>query len=98
MPQFRIWLEAPTVADHPDLVQVTSPFEEDTIADGVGIKILDGDTKAVMDLNTLPEIVYSIPSATMNINLIAYYESFKGSTLITAGPANASVNVTLDYR
>lgn len=98
VPQFRIWLEAPTVADHPDLVQVSSTFDDVTVADGVGIKILDGNTKAVMNLNTLPEIVYSIPSATMNVNLIAYYESFKEPTLITAGPAEASVNVTLDYR
>ncbi|TPG58792.1 fimbrial protein [Ewingella americana] len=98
VPQFRIWLEAPTVTDHPDLVQVTSAFDDDTIADGVGVKILDGQTKAVMQLNTLPEIIYKISKASMNVDLIAYYESYKAPTDIKAGPAEASVNVTLDYR
>lgn len=96
--QFRVWLEAPTVTGHPDLVKITTAFEDDPVSDGVGIKILDANTKAVMLLNTLPEIIYAIPSATMNVDLIAHYESFKSATEIKAGPAEASVNVTLDYR
>jgi major type 1 subunit fimbrin (pilin) len=68
------------------------------MADGVGIQILDATTKDVMLLNTLPTVTYDITSATMNINLLANYQSYKTPDLITAGPADASVNVTLDYR
>jgi major type 1 subunit fimbrin (pilin) len=95
---FRVWLEAEAVdATHPNLVKLGNSFG-DTMADGVGIQILDATTKDVMLLNTLPTVTYDITSATMNINLLANYQSYKTPDLITAGPADASVNVTLDYR
>lgn len=98
LPHFRIWLEAEAVdATHPNLVKLGNSFL-DTMADGVGVQILDANTKEVMLLNTLPTIVYDIKTATMDVNLLANYQSFKGPDDITPGPADASVNVTLDYR
>ncbi|RJT42136.1 fimbrial protein [Rahnella woolbedingensis] len=98
VPHFVIWMEADAVdATHPNLVKLANSFG-DPMADGVGIQIMDAATKQVMLLNTLPTLSYDIKTATMNINLLANYQSFKNPTDITAGPADASVNVTLDYR
>ncbi|MFO6298357.1 fimbrial protein [Rahnella selenatireducens] len=98
IPHFRIWMEAEAVdATHPNLVKLGNSFG-DTMADGVGIQILDAQTNNIMLLNTLPTVTYDINTATMNVNLIANYQSFKVPNDITAGPADASVNVTLDYR
>lgn len=96
---FRIWLEAPTVPGKPNLIQLADEFNDGSAASGVGIRIIDAakpDTP--LPINTLPDLEYTITGETMNVNLMAYYESFAEPTAITAGVADAVVNVTLDYR
>lgn len=96
---FRIWLEAATVPGTPNLIQVADEFKDGTAASGVGIRIVDAaNPDTPLPINTLPELVYDITGEIMNVNLMAYYESFVESTAITAGVADAVVNVTLDYR
>jgi|MedtruStandDraft_1076414.scaffolds.fasta_scaffold00389_20 major type 1 subunit fimbrin (pilin) len=99
VPHFRLWLETETVPGHDDLAMLGNDFE-DTMADGVGVKIVDATTKKAMPYNVLPpeDMEYQSTAATLNINLLAYYVSYKEPKDITAGPADARVNVTLDYR
>lgn len=98
-PHFRLWLETETVPGHDDLAKLGNDFD-DIMADGVGVKILDASSKKAMPFNTLPpeDMEYQSTAATMNINLLAYYVSYKEPKDITAGPADARVNITLDYR
>ncbi|EGT3574076.1 fimbrial protein [Citrobacter sp. ANG330] len=96
---FQLWLETlsgGTVGANNDLIEVTGM---DTAATGVGIRIdsSDGTQMALNKLND-PKVSFPITGATMNINLVAYYVSTVDSKDITAGEANASVDVTLDYR
>ena len=98
IPHFRIWLEGDVVdATHPNLLLLQNSFG-DTMSDGVGVQILDAKTKNVMLLNTLPTMTYDINTAIMDVNLLANYKSYKAPNDITAGRADANVNVTLDYR
>ncbi len=71
----------------------------DEPATGVGIRI-DNDQGTQMAINKLndPKVSFPITGATMDINLLAYYVSTVESKDITPGEANASVDVTLDYR
>lgn len=96
---FQLWLETrngSTTGTANDLVAVTGM---DAPAKGVGIRIdtIDGTQMALNKLN-VPKVSFPITGATMNLNLQAYYVSTVASTDITAGEANASVDVTLDYR
>ncbi|EPG4959877.1 TPA: fimbrial protein [Citrobacter amalonaticus] len=96
---FQIWLETlngGTVGTDNNLVAVTGM---DTAATGVGIRI-DTNDGTQMFLNKLndPKVSFPITGATMNLNLVAYYVSTVDAQDITAGEANASVDVTLDYR
>lgn len=96
---FQVWLETrngATTGPNNDLVAVTGM---DTTATGVGIRIdnSDGTQMALNKLNE-PGVFFPITGATMNLNLQAYYVSTVASGAITAGEANASVDVTLDYR
>lgn len=96
---FQLWLETRnggTVGTNNDLVAVTGM---DTPASGVGIRI-DNDKGTQIALNKLndPKLSFPITGTTMNINLLAYYISTVDSKSITAGEANATVDVTLDYR
>lgn len=96
---FRLWLEAPTVPDHPNLIQIADEFKDGSAATGVGIRIVDAKTpETPLEINSLPTLTYKIEGDVMNVNLMAYYESFAAATEITAGLADAVVNVTLDYR
>lgn len=96
---FRIWLEAATVPGKPNLIQVADEFRDGSSATGVGIRIVDANNPDTpLAINTLPDLVYNITGEVMNVNLLAYYESFAQATAITAGIADAVVNVTLDYR
>lgn len=100
---FQVWLETRaggTVAapDHDALVAVSSL---DTPATGVGIRIDRASDGQQMSLNklTTPKVSFT-PKAdgTATVGLQAYYVSTVDSSLITPGEANASVDVTIDYR
>lgn len=98
---FQLWLETRsngTVAGHDDLVAVSAPG---TAATGVGIRIDRASDGMQMPLNMLstPKMSFS-PEAdgTANIGLQAYYVSTVLPAQITPGEANASVDVTIDYR
>ena len=98
---FQVWLETRaggTVANHDDLVAVSSL---DTPATGVGIRIDRASDGKQMSLNklTTPKVSFT-PEAdgTTTVGLQAYYVSTVDSSLITPGEANASVDVTIDYR
>ncbi|MBU9835687.1 fimbrial protein [Rahnella perminowiae] len=96
-PHFRIWLESDTVTDTTDLIALGNDYG-DTMSDGVGIRIEDAKTNQIMKINGLPDMIYPIPAKIMNVDLLAYYESYKLPGDITAGAADARVKVTLDYR
>ncbi|WP_218676240.1 fimbrial protein [Citrobacter braakii] len=100
---FQVWLETRaggtvTAPDHDDLVAVSSL---DTPATGVGIRIDRASDGQQMSLNklTTPKVSFT-PEAdgTTTVGLQAYYVSTVDSSLITPGEANASVDVTIDYR
>lgn len=96
---FQLWLETRsggTVGTNNELIAVTGLDEPAT---GVGIRI-DNDQGTQMAINKLndPKLSFPITGATMNINLLAYYVSTVESKDITPGEANATVDVTLDYR
>lgn len=98
---FQLWLETRTggtVAGHDDLVAVSSL---DTAATGVGIRIDRASDGAQMSLNKLTEPKISFTPAadgTTTVGLQAYYVSTVAPSLITPGEANATVDVTIDYR
>ncbi|MEE8730884.1 MAG: fimbrial protein [Rahnella inusitata] len=99
IPQLRVWLEAePVDASHPNLIQVGEGVVSEDIATGVGIEIIDSATGSIMPLNKLSDISYPITGSSMNINWKAYYRSYVAPDDIHEGAADASVNVTLDYR
>lgn len=98
---FQLWLETRsggTVANYDDLIAVSSM---DTAATGVGIRIDRASDGKQMSLNklTTPKVSFT-PEAdgTTTVGLQAYYVSTIDSSLITPGEANASVDVTIDYR
>lgn len=98
---FQIWLEtrtSGTVSGYDDLVAVTSL---DTPASGVGIRIDRASDGKQMSLNKLtdPKISFT-PEAdgTAMVGLQAYYVSTVESSAIVPGEANATVDVTIDYR
>ncbi|WFZ83772.1 type 1 fimbrial protein [Citrobacter freundii] len=98
---FQLWLETRaggTVADHDDLVAVSSI---DTAATGVGIRIDRASDGTQMSLNKLtpPEVSFTPETdGTTTVGLQAYYVSTIDSAQITPGEANATVDVTIDYR
>ncbi|HHT8252677.1 TPA: fimbrial protein [Citrobacter braakii] len=98
---FQVWLETRaggTVANYDDLVAVSSL---DTAATGVGIRIDRASDGQQMSLNklTTPKVSFT-PDAdgTTTVGLQAYYVSTVEASQITPGEANASVDVTIDYR
>ncbi|CAA0356371.1 MULTISPECIES: fimbrial protein [Klebsiella] len=97
---FQIWLETRstgTTGDNNDLVAVTG---SGTPATGVGIRIdraSDGTQLALNKLNDTP-VYFDMTGEQTDVNLQAYYVSTVESSAITAGEANASVDVTIDYR
>lgn len=86
------------MANYDDLIAVSSM---DTAATGVGIRIDRASDGKQMSLNklTTPKVSFT-PEAdgTTTVGLQAYYVSTIDSSLITPGEANASVDVTIDYR
>ena len=97
---FQLWLETRsscTTGTDNDLVAVTG---SGTPATGVGIRIdraSDGTQLALNKLNDTP-VYFDITGETTDVNLQAYYVSTAEASAITAGEANASVDVTIDYR
>lgn len=98
---FQLWLETRaggTVAGRDDLVAVSSL---DVAATGVGIRIDRASDGAQMSLNKLTEPKVSFtPEAdgTTTVGLQAYYVAAVDPLQITPGEANATVDVTIDYR
>lgn len=98
---FQIWLETRsggTTGTNNELVAVTGM---EKAATGVGIRIdraSDGMQMALNKLNS-PKVTFA-PAAdgTATVGLQAYYVSTVATSLITPGEANASVDVTVDYR
>lgn len=98
---FQIWLETrsgTTTGTNNELVAVTGM---EKAATGVGIRIdraSDGIQMALNKLNS-PKVSFT-PAAdgTATVGLQAYYVSTVASSSITPGEANASVDVTIDYR
>lgn len=74
-------------------------MDPDTAATGVGIRI-EKDAQTPMAINKLsvPKISFPITGSTMNLDLAAYYVSTTTADKIKPGEANATVDVTLDYR
>ncbi|AGB76625.1 P pilus assembly protein, pilin FimA [Enterobacteriaceae bacterium strain FGI 57] len=98
---FQVWLETRsggTTGANNDLVAVTSM---EVPAEGVGIRIDSVKHNTQMALNKLndPKISFT-PEAdgTATVALQAYYVSTVDATAIKPGEANASVDVTIDYR
>lgn len=98
---FQVWLETRsggTVPGNDNLIAVNGM---DTVATGVGIQIDRASTGEQMAINKLndPKISF-VPAAdgTAVVDLQAYYVSTVASSAITAGEANATVDVTIDYR
>ncbi|EEZ4380870.1 type 1 fimbrial protein [Escherichia coli] len=98
---FQLWLETRsggTTGTNNELVAVSSL---DTPAEGVGIRIDSVKHDIQMPLNQLatPKISFT-PEAdgTATLAFLAYYVSTVESTDIKPGEANASVDVTIDYR
>lgn len=98
---FQVWLETRsggTTGANNDLVAVTSM---EVPAEGVGIRIDSVKHNTQMALNKLntPKISFT-PEAdgTTTVALQAYYVSTVENTAIKPGEANASVDVTIDYR
>ena len=98
---FQVWLETRsggTTGANNDLVAVTSM---EVPAEGVGIRIDSVKHNTQMALNKLntPKISFT-PEAggTTIVALQAYYVSTVENTAIKPGEANASVDVTIDYR
>ncbi|EGT3580917.1 type 1 fimbrial protein [Klebsiella oxytoca] len=97
---FQLWLETRnggTTGANNDLVAVTGSA---TPATGVGIRIdraSDGAQLALNKLNDTP-VTFDSTGEQTDVNLQAYYVSTVESSAITAGEANASVDVTIDYR
>lgn len=98
---FQMWLETRsggTVAGNENLIAVNSL---DVPATGVGIRIDRAIDGKQMSLNKLtdPKISFT-PEAdgTTTVGLQAYYVSTVDSSAITPGEANATVDVTIDYR
>ena len=96
-----MWLETRsggTVAGNENLIAVNSL---DVPATGVGIRIDRAIDGKQMSLNKLtdPKISFT-PEAdgTTTVGLQAYYVSTVDSSAITPGEANATVDVTIDYR
>lgn len=94
---FQLWLETRnggTTGANNDLVAVTGSA---TPATGVGIRIdraSDGAQLALNKLNDTP-VTFDITGEQTDVNLQAYYVSTVESSAITAGEANASVDVTI---
>ncbi|WP_105273618.1 fimbrial protein [Escherichia sp. MOD1-EC7003] len=98
---FQLWLETRsggTTGPDNNLVAVTGAISTET-AEGVGIHI-EKDANTPMALNKLnsPRTIFPITGVTMDLNLAAYYVSTVESTAIKPGDADATVDVTLDYR
>lgn len=97
---FQLWLETRsggTVGTNNELAKVSSMG---TAATGVGIRIDKADDGTQMALNKLntPAIKFPITDTSVNVDLVAYYVSTVESSSITPGEADASVDVTIDYR
>lgn len=98
---FQLWLETrsgATTGANNDLVAVTSLDPADA-AEGVGIRI-EKDSTNILALNKLntPKIAFPITGSVMKVDLFAYYVSTVEARNIKPGEANATVDVTLDYR
>jgi type 1 fimbria pilin len=98
---FQVWLETRsggTTGANNELVAVTGM---ETAATGVGIRIDRASDGAQMALNKLtsPKISFTPDEdGKATVGLQAYYVSTVAASSITPGEANASVDVTIDYR
>ncbi|ECG8591374.1 type 1 fimbrial protein [Salmonella enterica subsp. salamae] len=99
---FRLWLETrdhDSTIDGQNLLAVTSM--KGSAAEGVGIRVAlqDGtDEGTPIKLDQLDDNVIPITGESMDLDLQAYYVSTVATDDIKPGPANASVDVTFDYR
>ncbi|MES3500359.1 fimbrial protein [Citrobacter portucalensis] len=99
---FQLWLETRAGGTVVGFDNLVAPTSLDTAATGVGIRIDRASDGKQMSLNKLtagPKISFK-PEAdgTTTVGLQAYYVSTVTSPQITQGEANASVDVTIDYR
>lgn len=58
--------------------------------------VITDDEGTLIPMNQFSQRKFEIPDATMDLNLIAYYEST--STTVGAGVANGTTDITFDYR
>jgi major type 1 subunit fimbrin (pilin) len=101
-PSFRLWLETrdhDSMIEGQNLLAVTSMSGD--AAQGVGIRVAlqDGtDQGTEIKLDQVDDNVIPITGTNMNLDLQAYYVATVAPEQIKAGQANASVDVTFDYR
>ncbi|MDU6925537.1 fimbrial protein [Franconibacter helveticus] len=88
-PHFSIYLTGDSDAVNKDYLKVTGG------AAGVAIVIHD-DQGNIVPMNNFTTRKFEVPSANVDLNLIAYYEST--ATTITPGVANGTTDITFDYR
>ncbi|ELY2554647.1 type 1 fimbrial protein [Cronobacter sakazakii] len=89
-PHFSVYLTGDADPVNKDYLKVA-----DGGATGVAIVITD-DEGTLIPMNQFSQRKFEIPDATMDLNLIAYYEST--STTVGAGVANGTTDITFDYR
>ncbi|MDT3665849.1 fimbrial protein [Cronobacter dublinensis] len=89
-PHFSIYLTGDADPVNKDYLKVA-----DGGATGVAIVITD-DEGTLIPMNQFSARKFEITDATMDLNLIAYYEST--NTTIGAGAANGTTDITFDYR
>ncbi|ELY2854899.1 fimbrial protein [Cronobacter dublinensis] len=89
-PHFSIYLTGDADPVNKDYLKVA-----DGGATGVAIVITD-DEGTLIPMNQFSARKFEITDATMDLNLIAYYEST--ATTIGAGAANGTTDITFDYR
>ncbi|EOV9009101.1 fimbrial protein [Cronobacter malonaticus] len=89
-PHFSIYLTGDADPVNKDYLKVA-----DGGATGVAIVITD-DEGTLIPMNQFSARKFEIPDATMDLNLIAYYEST--NTTVGAGGANGTTDITFDYR
>ncbi|EJQ2006123.1 fimbrial protein [Cronobacter sakazakii] len=89
-PHFTVYFTGDSDPINKDYLKVA-----DGGATGVAIVITD-DKGETIPMNQFTQRKYELTSTTMDLNLIAYYEST--STTVGAGVANGTTDITFDYR
>ncbi|ELY3456478.1 type 1 fimbrial protein [Cronobacter sakazakii] len=89
-PHFTVYFTGDSDPINKDYLKVA-----DGGATGVAIVITD-DKGETIPMKQFTQRKYELTSTTMDLNLIAYYEST--STTVGAGVANGTTDITFDYR